>query len=140
MPAYATVCSDKLGFIADVTIPDGSILSPGTLFYKSWRVQNTGTCAWGPGYRLAFISGSQLGAVSTVAIPPVQPGGVFDIAAPMFAPAQPGAYRGLWQMVNPAGQPFGPQFFVSIVVPAPGGRGAAPPGGDHRQRDERQRR
>ena len=119
VPAYATVCSEKLGFIGDVTIPDGSILSPGTLFYKSWRVQNTGTCAWGPGYRLAFISGSQLGAASPVAIPPVQPNGVFDIAVPMFAPAQPGTYRGLWQMVNPAGQPFGPQFFVSIIVPAP---------------------
>ena len=36
---------DKAQFIADVTVRDGTIMSPGQTFTKTWRLKNVGTCA-----------------------------------------------------------------------------------------------
>ena len=51
---------DNATFISDVTIPDGTVLSPGRTFGKTWRLKNTGTTTWSSGYQLAFVGGDQL--------------------------------------------------------------------------------
>lgn len=35
---------DQMSFVADVTVPDYSIMTPGQSFTKTWRVKNVGNC------------------------------------------------------------------------------------------------
>lgn len=37
---------DATRFITDVTIPDGTVVRPGTQFVKVWEIQNTGSVRW----------------------------------------------------------------------------------------------
>lgn len=37
---------DGSSFIADVTIPDGTVVEPGEQFVKVWEIQNTGSVRW----------------------------------------------------------------------------------------------
>ncbi|MCB0188394.1 MAG: hypothetical protein KDE31_29190, partial [Caldilineaceae bacterium] len=37
----------------------------------------------------------------------------------LIAPAQPGVYQGIWQMVNGSGVPFGERIWVGIQIPGP---------------------
>jgi len=50
-------CYCALRYVADLTIPDGTSLEPGTTFTKTWSVMNAGTCPWRGGYRLVFSRG-----------------------------------------------------------------------------------
>ena len=54
-------------FVADVTIPDGTVLAPSSAFVKTWRVKNTGTCNW-ENYQLIFATGEQMSGPASVAI------------------------------------------------------------------------
>ncbi len=119
--ATATVpppCVDNSKFIADVTIPDGTIFTPGAVFTKTWRVQNNGNCTW-TNYSLVFISGTQMAASGIFPVPNTPPGGTADLTVPMTAPANYGSYQGLWRMRNAAGQLFGTNLTVVINVPSP---------------------
>src|SRR5512138_1314450 len=35
----------------DVTIPDGTQMTPGQQFVKTWKIKNDGICTWGAGYK-----------------------------------------------------------------------------------------
>ncbi len=48
---------DDYGFdlaTLDVTIPDGTPMSPGQEFVKTWRIRNTGICTWDTDYQPVF--------------------------------------------------------------------------------------
>ena len=47
-------------FVKDVTIFDGTEVSPKTNFTKIWRVSNSGTLAWPQGIQLVHIGGDTL--------------------------------------------------------------------------------
>jgi hypothetical protein len=111
-------CMLNASFVADLTIPDGSVLQPGVSFVKMWRIRNSGTCDW-TGSSLVFVGGGQLGAPAVIAVPVTSSGAVVDISAPMTAPAAPGTYMGNWRMRSNTGEFFGSTFWVSIVVPSP---------------------
>jgi hypothetical protein len=111
-------CTLNASFVADVTIPDNSVLQPGVSFVKTWRVLNSGTCDW-TGFNLVFVGGSQLGAPGVVSVPSASSRATVDISVPMVAPAAPGTYKGNWRMQSDDGKVFGNTFWVSIVVPAP---------------------
>lgn len=95
-------CVFKASYIADVTVPDNTVMAPNTQFTKTWRVQNTGTCSWGPGSglsNLAFVGGSQLGAPNMVPITNAVPAGATaDLSVPMVAPAAAGSYKSEWKL------------------------------------------
>jgi hypothetical protein len=42
-------CTLNMAYVADVTIPDGTVMTPGNAFSKTWRVRNSGTCKWKDG-------------------------------------------------------------------------------------------
>ena len=65
-PVPLSGACDRGLFIGDVTIPDGTILPAGTPFTKTFRIRNVGTCTWTTSYAMVFVSGSLLGAPSTV--------------------------------------------------------------------------
>ncbi len=61
--ASATPC-DAVGFVKDVTYPDGTQVKAGEVFIKTWRIQNTGSCSWKESYTLVFYTGEQMGGNS----------------------------------------------------------------------------
>lgn len=118
-PTAPVDCTYHATFVTDVTIPDDTRLAPGTEFVKTWRLRNSGTCAWGPGFRFVFIEGEPMGGPAAVDVPPAPAGSTVDISVRLIAPEQPGSYRGRWRMRTPAGRDFGERPFVQIIVPAP---------------------
>jgi len=100
-PTVEPAGCDKATFVADVTVPDGTLFSPGTTFIKTWRLKNSGTCTWTNAYKLVFYNGEQMGAPTSVNVPwNVAPNGTVDLTVNMLAPANPGTYRGYWILSN----------------------------------------
>jgi hypothetical protein len=113
-------CMLNAKFVTDVTIPDGTELSPGAAFVKVWRMRNTGTCTWEAGTKLVFSSDDQMGGPADVPVStPVAPGGEVDISVNLKAPDSPGSYQGKWQLRDQKGTFFGSAIWVKIVVPSP---------------------
>jgi hypothetical protein len=140
-PGPATVppsACDRAQFIADVNVPDGTIMVPGATFTKTWRLKNVGSCAWSTSYQLVFFSGDQMGAAASAPFPKnVAVGQTVDVSINMTAPSTAGSYRGFWMFKNANGALFGigPQankpWWVDIKVSSgptatPGGPTATP--------------
>ena len=101
----------------DVNIPDGTIMSPGQDFVKTWRVKNNGSCPWGAGYELVYAGYSddmdgQFQPLTEV----IQPGQEVEVSVQFKAPSQTGEYLSAWQMENPAGVTFPEAIYVRIIV------------------------
>ncbi len=115
------VCIYNGRFLEDVTIPDGSTFTPGEVFDKTWRMDNTGCLAWPEGTELVFLRGDRLDAAASVPVAYTAAGGVRDITVAMKAPDDPGSYQGFWQLQAPGDVLFGPEIYTEIVVPEPTG-------------------
>jgi len=115
-PTTSAGCTLGARWVADVTVPDNTVIAPGTPFVKTWRVRNSGTCAWGPGTRLIFVSGTPMGDPAAD-VPALAPGAQADVSVNLTAPAAPGTYRANYQFQAPDGTRFGPVIWVQIVVP-----------------------
>jgi hypothetical protein len=103
-------------FVRDVTIADGKTLKRNEVFIKTWRVRNTGACAWTEGYSILFLEGlSNLGADSAP-LPLAEAGQEVDISLKLVSPSQAGPYQGVWGLFDSAGQQFGTPLIVSISV------------------------
>jgi hypothetical protein len=101
-------CSDRATYIADVTIPDGTWVLPGSPFDKVWRLQNSGSCTWTTSYSVSFVSGNSLGgSANTPLTRAVRPGEIVDLTLRLTAPRTEGTYRGNWMLRNGAGGYFG---------------------------------
>lgn len=99
---------DAAEFIGDVTIPDGTHLSPGESFIKTWRLRNSGTSTWTSGYSLVFANGLQMNGLSLIPLPgTLPPGGVIDVSVTLMAPNSPGTYKGYWELRSATGILFG---------------------------------
>jgi len=103
----------------DVTVPDGTPMTPGQEFVKTWKIRNTGICTWDTGYKAIFSYSSppnqQMGAQPVPLAALVAPGEETEVSVQFKAPATPGEYTGYWQMVNSKGIPFGTKDFILIV-------------------------
>jgi hypothetical protein len=113
---------DKAGFVSE-TIPDDSVFAPNAAFTKTWRLRNTGTCAWTSSYALVFDNGDQMGAPNATNLAgTVNPGQTVDLAVNLTSPSSPGSYRGNFKLRNGAGVIFGLEpsgtapFWVQIMV------------------------
>src|SRR6266498_120979 len=110
-----------LTFVSDVTIPDNTQTQPGRSFTKTWKVQNSGSCAWDAGFKFQNTGGDPMGATAFTLPTSVASGATYDISVPMIAPSTPGTLRGNWRMATAAGQFFGDEVYVQIII----GGGAA---------------
>lgn len=117
-------CTDRATFVADATIPDNTVLSPGETFLKVWKLQNSGTCTWDSSYRLSFFSGDRMGAVTEITLATIVTSGeVVDLGVDMVAPTVAGEFQGFWRLKNSQGAYFGigpsgdQSFWVKIAVP-----------------------
>ena len=121
--AASTSSCYGLSFVSDVSIPDNTQMDPGETFTKTWKVQNTGSCAWDAGFKFQLSGGNAMGATAVTLPSAVAAGATYDISVPMTAPNAAGTVRGNWRMSTAAGQFFGDEVYVVIVV---GSGGAAP--------------
>ena len=119
--AGTTASCYGLSFVSDVTIPDNTPVTAGQAFTKTWKVKNAGSCAWDAGFKFGFTGGEQMGGVAYTLPSAVAAGAVTDISVAMTAPSKTGTLRGNWRMSTAAGQFFGDEVYVQVVV----GGGAA---------------
>lgn len=115
---------DASTFVADITIPDGTLMKPYQLFEKTWRIRNSGTVLW-KGRWLARRGAPTGHGVPTspprVRIPDTKPAREVDITVPMRAQPLAGASQVHWKMIDEQGWEYFPDRYnlglvVSIVV------------------------
>ncbi len=112
--------------VANLTIPNGTAVTPGTKFVKSWRLQNTGSCTWSPEYRIVWVNGDWLGGPTySVILVSVPPGGMIDLSLQLTAPSASGIFRANYEMSDASGNLFGigasnAPFYAQIaIIPSP---------------------
>lgn len=114
----AVGCADSI-FFADITIPDGTVEKAGTTFQKVWRMKNTGTCAWGGGFKFGYAYGTKMGTGNltiTLTTDSVPAGGSKDFGITLTAPSVQNTYTGCWKMQTDQGYWFGQAACVTIKV------------------------
>ena len=116
LPTPTPACTNGLEFVEDVTIEDGSVVSPGQRLDKRWKVVNTGSCNWDDEYEVQLIAGTVMKATNIQSLFPALSGTEAEIRMIFTAPAEPGSYRSAWQAFDSDGNPFGDPFFIDIVV------------------------
>lgn len=125
-PTAIPLPCDAAAFVADVSTADGKKLQPGAHFTKTWRLKNTGTCAWTPDYDLVLTRGDRMGGSKAVSLDTrVKPGQTVDVSVDLVAPSEPGEYTGWWMLRNADGKLFGigdqqdKSFWTNIRVVKP---------------------
>ena len=113
--ATETLCDDAK-WVADVTVPDGTEMTPGQDFVKTWKVRNTGSCTWGTGYSAIFAYGEKMSGVAEPMTSAVAPGEEVEISVRFKAPDNAGEYSTYWRLANASSIPFGENIFMLIVV------------------------
>ena len=124
--AEPAVCY-RAAFLADVTVPDGSIVPVGEPFVKVWRLRNAGACVWGPGTRVVRVHDDGLHAPEEWLLPqaPILPGETVEVQVTLQA-ARPGTLQAAFLLqavdgtrfgIGPEDGPFWAQ--VEAVEPSP---------------------
>lgn len=113
--------TDSAEFVADVTVPDDTVIAAGESFTKTWRLRNSGTSTWTLDYKLVFSHGDDLLSPAQTNLPiQVPPGETVDIFVELTAPDQPGEYISHWMLMNASGDLFGidgsQTIYTKIVV------------------------
>lgn len=119
---------NQAAYISDVTISDGTTMTAGQSFTKTWRIKNSGSCSWTTAYKIYFVSGNAMSAAASTAFPKtVNPGETVDLSVSMVAPANTGSFQGNWMLSAPNGSVFGvgsgggvPLFVKISVINTPG--------------------
>lgn len=131
---------DTIKDITDVTVPDDTILEPGQLFIKSWRMTNNGESTWTEDdTKLMMEANYDMGmpeVVKAIFLLPndwidftpggwgtriynVAPGMEVDLAVILKAPTAPGSYQIHFRLVNPNGEIIPTQFWMRFAVSRP---------------------
>ena len=112
-PTNTPLPCNKAKFIEE-TIPDNTQFDPGETFTKTWTMRNDGSCTWDSSYRVVFNSGDRMnGETSYNLTKNVAPGETIDLSVHLTAPADPGTYKGYWNIKAPDGDLF--TFFYSQI-------------------------
>ena len=106
---------DELGYLADVTAPDGSSVEAGKAFTKTWRVRNNGTSTW-TGFTLEHVADHRMSGPDSVALPSLRPDETGEISVPRTAPPEPGRHRSTWKPRNARGRLFAFELYADILV------------------------
>ena len=103
-------------YVSDVTVQDGTAMSPGQTFVKTWALQNTGTCTWDTNFTLRFFSGNSMSGTSGTVSSAIAPGQQGNVSVTLTAPLTAGTYQGNWRMADDSGITFGEIIDVVIDV------------------------
>lgn len=102
------VACNRLRIVTESGITNGQFVEAGTIFKKTWRLMNLGSCTWTPEYVLEKVGGNLDAGVKSIDLDRVVfPGEAVNITLELIAPSIPGTYRSEWLMRNPQGNYFG---------------------------------
>ena len=130
---------DQFKNVSDISVPDDSVLEPGQLFIKSWRMTNSGESVWTEDTKLmmeASYATDMPDVVKAIFLKPndwmdftpggwgtrvynVSPGTEVDLAVILKAPDVAGTYQIHFRLVNPAGEIIPTQFWMRFAVSRP---------------------
>ncbi len=112
----------NLLWIEDLTIPDGTHMKANEAFTKTWRVQNTGSCAWAPGFTFRHAGGDPMRGESLVLNDPIPVGAKRELSIKLVAPGgqTTGLVQSSWRMADANGNFFGDTLSVNIMVGSAG--------------------
>lgn len=114
--AVAQAGISNSAYVADITVPDDTPITPGTQFVKTWRVKNTGERVWGTGFSLVLVNGETMSSQNSHPLPAIAPGVTGDVSINLTAPATPGTHFGDWRMKDDKGNLFGEVIYLRILV------------------------
>jgi hypothetical protein len=114
-PTTLAAC-DQAKYVSDVTVPDGTQMTPGQKFVKTWQIKNTGTCTWSTSYTLIYGYGEKMSGKAVALTGSVPPAGTTEVSVNLTAPSKAGTYTAAWRMANAKGYPFGDFYTVVITV------------------------
>ncbi|KAJ1719962.1 hypothetical protein LPJ53_005351 [Coemansia erecta] len=107
-------------FVEDVTIPDGTDVTPDEKFVKIWSVANMGDSEWPKGTVIVHMGGAPtMTGIRNSA--PIVVGKRYEqvgVAVDLQAPLLPGRYTSMWRLMTPQGQYFGSMLWCTIEVKA----------------------
>jgi len=107
---------DNAKWVADASVPDNTVMTPGQTFEKAWKFKNIGSCTWTGAYTIRYSYGDRMSGLDTYTSQEVLPNQETEISIKLTAPTQPGTYRGYWILYNNNGYSFGEYVSVIIVV------------------------
>ena len=130
---------DSINQVSDVTIPDDTVLLPGQLFIKSWRMTNSGDTTWEDGTKLMMDTTFDTEMPTVVKaifikendwidftpggwgnrVYNVGPGTKVDLAVILRAPLKAGSYQIQFRLVNAKGEIINTNFWMRFFVAAP---------------------
>ena len=108
-------CTFRAAIVQDATIPLGTTLDVNAPFEKTWRIKNTGSCAW-DGVQLVYARGEAMSTTTSVPVAATAAGAETDITVPMTAPADAGVHTGEWRLRNSSGRDFGPIINLTLYT------------------------
>ncbi len=114
-------------FVRDVTYPDGTYVTPGSTFKKTWRLRNAGTQSWTTNMSLVYVGGDMATGPSVKIPYTVYPGTYIDLSVTLTAPTYGATFSGQWMLKAPDGTLFGvgcngaTPIWVSVKLWAGGG-------------------
>ena len=124
-------CVNSAEFIEDITVPDGTVMSPGEHFRKVWRLRNTGTCVWDRSYRVVSAGDFHMGGSQFAYLDKrTEPGETADISMNLTAPVIYGSFESEYLLEDGDGNRFGitgtatkkeSPFWLKLTVNNPSG-------------------
>lgn len=127
-PEPVPACIYGMAYVADLNLDDRNmtappVMTPGQGFTKSWRVRNSGTCAWDADFMLLYVNGNRgeagMGSQPQAVGRSVAPGETVDLSMPLTAPNAYGTFQAFFQMRDSTGKLFGEVIWAGIQVPDP---------------------
>jgi Ig-like domain from next to BRCA1 gene/Transglycosylase SLT domain len=103
-----------LQYVADTSVPDGTIVPAGSHFLKGWLVYNNGRRNWAH-LTLHLTSGVPLGA-RAISLPDLHVCRTTNLVVPMTAPRKSGNYQSVWRLRDVQGSSIGDPLTVVIRV------------------------
>ena len=106
-----------LSYVSDVTIPDNTKVTPGQSFTKTWKVLNSGSCAWEQGFIFNVVGGEAIGGTAVTLNQRVESGRQYEFSVPMVVPTDAtGELKGTWRLSDANGNFFGDGVYVLVDV------------------------
>lgn len=107
----------QMEFWGDVNYPPDSVVTPGKVFDKTWKVKNIGTCKWTTDFDIVFVGGEKQFSVTGDIDKVVNPGDVVEVTVKNIkAPSTAGTYWGFWMIQEPGGARFGYGSDYSLAI------------------------
>ncbi len=124
---HRAIPGDASTFVGD-TIPHGTLMRPGQVFEKVWKVKNTGTVAWTDRRleRQGPLTGPGLiTSLRYVDVPDARPGQIATITAPLKAPTYDCTSIAYFKLIDAEGRlcfPDNYQLGLDVLVQVAGQR------------------